>query len=486
MSTQWWRLLWNFSFPVLDPYLRVRFLLKPVFSGSRILASIMKCLALSKHLKSGSKAKEPLDKFSSSSTSGSSCNSGSKLSSRSSSRDDRSSASSSSSSSSRCDRRANLECVTSFPGDQAVAMALASTEGDHCFLYVSSNTSISRRIDVLDCSSRELSTVGSLAPKTPPVRAILASGARVFTAHRDMKIRVWTRRIAESQDELMVVKHELSATLPSLQDRMCFRSLSMSRDRDQQQQQQHHSHRLPRRKRRSDASDSTKLVQHRDAISALAISSSGKILYSGSWDKSIKVWRIAASSSSSSIAIKCVESFTAHDDAVNALAVASCDGDGLTTLYSASASGEIRAWESSDHRKIKHRLAASFHDHSSAVNALLLSRDSTLLYSGSGDKTVRVWARSNENLHDLRVVEILRGHRRAVLCLAATIDGELLCSGSADKSVRIWRGHCCVAALDLHCAPVKSLAMARDRESSSYTVYSSALDGKFKIYTALP
>ncbi|EFJ06861.1 hypothetical protein SELMODRAFT_134659 [Selaginella moellendorffii] len=202
----------------------------------------------------------------------------------------------------------------------------------------------------------------------------------------------------------------------------------MSRDRDHHHHH-HHSHRLPRRRRRSDASDSTKLVQHRDAISGLAISPSGKILYSGSWDKTIK---------------------------------------------------------SSDHRKIKHRLAASFHDHSSAVNALLLSRDSTLLYSGSGDKTVRVWARSNENLHDLRVVEILRGHRRAVLCLAATIDGELLCSGSADKSVRIWRGHCCVAALDLHCAPVKSLAMARDLESSSYTVYSSALDGNFKIYTALP
>ena len=47
------------------------------------------------------------------------------------------------------------------------------------------------------------------------------------------------------------------------------------------------------------------------AISSLA--HHNDFLYSGSWDKTVKVWRISD--------LKCIETIDAHDDAVNAVIV---------------------------------------------------------------------------------------------------------------------------------------------------------------------
>lgn len=79
-------------------------------------------------------------------------------------------------------------------------------------------------------------------------------------------------------------------------------------------------------------------IDHHDTISVLAVGK--KVLYSGSWDKTIKVWRLAD--------LKCVESIAAHGDAVNALAVDPHRG----FLYSGSADGSVKVWE----RRSKHTI----------------------------------------------------------------------------------------------------------------------------------
>ncbi|KAE8684221.1 hypothetical protein F3Y22_tig00111151pilonHSYRG00336 [Hibiscus syriacus] len=53
------------------------------------------------------------------------------------------------------------------------------------------------------------------------------------------------------------------------------------------------------------------------------------LLYSGSWDKTFKVWRISDS--------KCLESVRAHDDAVNSI-VAGCNG----LVFRGSADGSVK------------------------------------------------------------------------------------------------------------------------------------------------
>ena len=63
--------------------------------------------------------------------------------------------------------------------------------------------------------------------------------------------------------------------------------------------------------------------KHFDAIACLAIGFDDDLLYSGSWDKTVKVWRLRD--------FVCLESIKAHNDAVNVIAVG---GHGM--LFTAS------------------------------------------------------------------------------------------------------------------------------------------------------
>jgi len=139
--------------------------------------------------------------------------------------------------------------------------------------------------------------------------------------------------------------------------------------------------------------------------------------------------------------------------------------------------------------------------HRSAVNALALGVDGKVLYSGACDRSVVVWERGGGGGDGrMEATGTLRGHRKAILCLAAA--GGVVCSGSADRTVRVWRRgaenteYTCLAVLEGHGAPVKSLALVygRDRGSSaaaaaagggSALVCSGAMDGEVKIWSVL-
>lgn len=96
-------------------------------------------------------------------------------------------------------------------------------------------------------------------------------------------------------------------------------------------------------------------IDHHDTISVLAVGKN--VLYSGSWDKTIKVWRLAD--------LKCVESIAAHSDAVNALVVDPHRG----FLYSGSADGSVKVWE----RRSKHMIKLPARVSSSSLRHALVS-----------------------------------------------------------------------------------------------------------------
>ncbi|PQQ08438.1 protein JINGUBANG [Prunus yedoensis var. nudiflora] len=165
-------------------------------------------------------------------------------------------------------------------------------------------------------------------------------------------------------------------------------------------------------------------VHHVDTVSALALSSDEQLLYSVSWDRTLKVW--------STTDFRCLESVrNAHDDAINAV-TSSNDGH----VYTGSADKRIKVWRK-DLGEKKHSLVATLEKHHSGVNALALSRDGCVLFSGACDRSIVVWEKKEGEAH-MEVVGALRGHTKSILCLAVVSD--LVCSGSADKSIRIWRG----------------------------------------------
>ncbi|XP_020595075.1 protein JINGUBANG, partial [Phalaenopsis equestris] len=275
-------------------------------------------------------------------------------------------------------------------------------------------------------------------------------------AHQDGRIRVWNRSPRSGL-------HRLVDTLPTTADRL----LRFPLPKNHITIRRHHK-RL--------------WIEHADAVSGIVSQASG-LLYSVSWDKTLKIWSVSA--------LRCLESISAHDDAVNAVVVAE-DG----TVYTGSADRRIRVWARLDGAK-KHELVATLDRHRSAVNALALSSDGSILYSGACDRSVLVWERE-EKVGCMKVTGALRGHERAILSLAC--DGEIVVSGSADGVVRVWRrdgirrAYDCLAVMEGHAKGVRSLVLVRmpvsggDRGGSGeeeYRVCSGSLDGEVRVWRLL-
>ncbi|XP_044470731.1 protein JINGUBANG-like [Mangifera indica] len=279
------------------------------------------------------------------------------------------------------------------------------------------------------------------------VKAIVIAGAKIFTGHQDGKIRVWK---VSSKD---ASNHKRVGTLPTLKD---YIRSSMKPS----------SYIEIRRHRNS------LWLKHIDAISSLSLSEDKKILYSASWDKTFKVWRVSD--------YKCLESIVAHDDAVNSI-VAGFDG----LVFTGSADGTVKVWRREMQGKgTKHFFSQTLLKQDCAVTALALNPDSTVFYCGSSDGLVNFWDREMNLSHG----GVLKGHKLAVLCLVTA--GNLVVSGSADMGICIWKRkdkeHICLSMLNGHSGPVKCLAVEKEDGSISgerrWILYSGSLDKSVKMW----
>lgn len=284
------------------------------------------------------------------------------------------------------------------------------------------------------------------------VKAIIIAGERIFSGHQDGKIRVWK---VSGKDPSV---HKRIGTLPTFKAKVktSFKP----------------SNYVEVRKSRNAI-----WIKHIDAISSLSLSEDKSILYSASWDKTIKVWRVADS--------KCLESINAHEDAVNSV-VAGFDG----LVFTGSADGSVKVWRREMQGKgTKHFFSQTLLKQECAVTSLAVDTSATILYCGSSDGLVNFWERDKFLSHG----GVLRGHKLAVLCLATA--GNLVFSGSADTNICVWRreleierDHVCLSILSGHSGPVKCLAVEEDKAAHShgseshYVVYSGSLDKSVKIW----
>lgn len=355
------------------------------------------------------------------------------------------------------------QCIATLKGNSFYVSSLA-IDGDS--LYIASSNGhirlwpLDMAMDVRQAEHGQSSS--TVAVTNSSIKCAIATSNGLVSSHQDGKIRVWhhpARRNGSSDHHLA-----LRAVLPTAADHLrtfLFPSNYVE---------------VRRHRRRT-------WVRHADAVTALALSPDGAEMYSVSWDRSLKAWRLPG--------FQCAESVAAaHDDAINALAV-SPDGH----VYTGSADKKIKAWRRQPERRSKHVLVQTMERHRSAVNALALGVDGKVLYSGACDRSVVVWERAGDGR--MEATGTLRGHKKAILCLAAA--GDVVCSGSADRTVRVWRrgaentGYTCLAILEGHGAPVKSLTLVYGRDRGSFggggggsaLVCSGALDGEVKIWSVL-
>ncbi|XP_021274243.1 protein JINGUBANG [Herrania umbratica] len=279
------------------------------------------------------------------------------------------------------------------------------------------------------------------------VKTIVIAGEKIFTGHQDGKIRVW--KISNKNASV----HKRVGTLPTLKDylRNSLRPSSY----------------IEVKKNRSAI-----WLKHLDAISCLSLNEDKTLLYSASWDKTFKVWRVSDS--------KCLESIQSHDDAVNSV-VAGFDG----LVFTGSADGTVKVWRRELQGKgTKHFFSQTLLKQECAITALAVNPEATFVYCGSSDGLVNFWERENHLSHG----GVLRGHKLAILCLVAA--GNLVISGSADMGISVWKRsgseHLCLSMLTGHSGPVKCLAIERDHESASgekrWILYSGSLDKSVKMW----
>ncbi|WP_026082721.1 WD40 repeat domain-containing protein [Mastigocladopsis repens] len=160
------------------------------------------------------------------------------------------------------------------------------------------------------------------------------------------------------------------------------------------------------------------------AAHSLALSPDGQTLVTGSYRK-IKVWRISQQEALIPFLPQLLHSFTGHSHIVCSLAV-SLDGK---ILVSGSRDKTIKLWHLETGE-----LLNTLNGHTDGVYAITLSPNGQMIASSSADKTIKLW-----HLETGELLGTFTGHTHTVTALAFTASGELLVSGSLDKTIKIWQ-----------------------------------------------
>lgn len=164
------------------------------------------------------------------------------------------------------------------------------------------------------------------------------------------------------------------------------------------------------------------VAAHNSSVLALAFSSNGQVLVSGSKGSSIKVWGSGGNSKKPLYEIE-----NAHLSDVLSLAV-SPDGQ---TLVSSGADRTIKLWDlATGAKKQPHIL----YGHTGRVWCIAISPDGTKLASASADYTVKIW-----DLQTGEVLQTLTEHLGEVRAVAFSLDGNLIASAGDDMEIKLWQ-----------------------------------------------
>jgi WD40 repeat protein/transcriptional regulator with XRE-family HTH domain len=192
---------------------------------------------------------------------------------------------------------------------------------------------------------------------------------------------------------------------------------------------------------------------HSDRPVALALSSDEHILASGSWDGSVKLWDVER---------RALLWSGWHTKGIMGLAF-SPDG---SLLASGGVDATVRLWDP--------KLGTPLEElpHPGPVLSLAWSPDGRLLASGDFAGTIRLWQR--QRTEQARCVQTLTGHTNWVRGLAFAPNGRILASGSWDSTVKLWEleSSRCLQTLVGHTERVNRVAWSPDGR----TLASSSFD----------
>ena len=165
--------------------------------------------------------------------------------------------------------------------------------------------------------------------------------------------------------------------------------------------------------------DSFRPEGHTHVVSAVAYSPDGRLIASGSWDKTIRIWDAETHR-------QIGKPYTGHAEYIFALSF-SKDGRRLTSL---SCDGSLQTWEVETRKTVSSVMLDSV----DLVNCVAISPDGQMLAGGASDHSIRLW-----DIKTLRQIgEPFIGHDKDIVSVAFSKDGRRLVSGSYDNTIRVW------------------------------------------------
>jgi WD40 repeat protein len=180
------------------------------------------------------------------------------------------------------------------------------------------------------------------------------------------------------------------------------------------------------------------------AVASAALSPDGKLIATGSWDHSAKIWDAATGH-----AVRKLDG--GHKGYINSVEFSS-DGSELLT---ASDDNNALIWNVATGKPT----GTVFHGHTARLLSATFSPDGKYVLTASGDKTAKIWNRAGGD-----AIKTLEGHKWAVLCGQFSADGKHIITGSQDTTAIIWdaaTGKVLVPLLG-HTAPVTAVAFSPD------------------------
>ncbi len=185
-----------------------------------------------------------------------------------------------------------------------------------------------------------------------------------------------------------------------------------------------------------------RLQGHTSSVESVAFSPDGKLVLTGSHDNTARLWEVSSGRE--------LRRLQGHTLCVESVAF-SPDGKLVLT---GSRDNTARLWEVSSGRELRR-----LRDWPPGMHSVAFSPDGKLVLTGSVDYTASLWEAGSG-----RELRRLQGHTGWVHGVAFSPDGKLMLTGSADNTARLWEVSSGreLRRLDRHADTVESVAFSPD------------------------